>query len=223
MKISVILAIRNGEKYIKFLDNIFDKIKESFKGQDLRDSECKFENNIDFEYFIYENNSTDNTKEEIKNFYNKNRMGKYLLEDIENNTLKTGINFERGVHMANIRNNLKDFHGQLDSDYVLLLDCDSVFTVNTIKQLINTLNDKIVMTSPFCISWKQFLYNNYIHYYDTFAIITKYGLSFKNNLNTCLFTCCKMCTNYRQEMIKKGLIQHIDEQNIFNTNESLNV
>jgi hypothetical protein len=180
MKISVVLSIRNGEKYVKFLDKIFDKIEES-----SITSEC----DIVFEYFIYENNSTDNTKEEIKNFYknkNKNRNGKYLLEDIENNTVKIGINIERGAHMANIRNNLKDFHGQLESDYVLLLDCDVVFTANTINKLVNTLTDKIVMVSPFGICWEKFVNYNRVHYYDSFAIISKEGISYKEHFNTCL-------------------------------------
>jgi hypothetical protein len=198
IKISVILAIRDGEKYIDFLNNLFDKI------------EGLNQNQIEYEYFIYENNSTDNTKEKIKEFYKKNeRKGKYFLESIDNSTVKTGINFERGTHMANIRNKLKDFHGQLVSDYVLLLDCDAVFTANTIEQLLNTLNDKIVMTSPFCISWKQFLYNNCVHYYDTFAVITKEGLTYKNNYNTCLFKSCKMCINFRKT---NNII--IDEQHL---------
>ena len=211
IKISVILAIRDGEKYIEFLNNVFDKIEGLNQNQK--------QNNYEYEYFIYENNSTDNTKEKIKEFYKKNeRKGKYFLETVDNSTVKTGINFERGAHMANIRNKLKDFHGQLVSDYVLLLDCDAVFTANTIEQLINTMNDKIAMTSPFCIHWIPFLYDKYVHYYDTFAVITKEGLSYKNNYNTCLFKSCKRCINFR----KKANIL-IDEQHLFSSNQLIEV
>lgn len=210
MKISVVLSIRNGEKYMTFLNNVFDKIEETYKN---------FECNIDFEYFIYENNSTDNTKEEIKTFYkNKNRKGKYLLEDIENNTIKTGINFERGLHMANIRNKLKVFHGQLDSNYVLLFDCDVIFTANTITELINTFNDKISMVTPFGICWDKLINYNCIHYYDSLAVISKDNLSFKEHYNTCLFNTCKLCINIRNQLNIK-----IDEQYLFNTNQLIEV
>jgi hypothetical protein len=215
IKISVILAIRDGEKYIEFLNNVFNKIEGLNQTQTQNQTQTKYE----YEYFIYENNSTDNTKEQIKEFYNKKeRNGKYLLESIDNNTVKTGINFERGAHMANLRNKLKDFHGQLVSDYVLLLDCDAIFTANTIEQLINTMNDKIVMTTPFCISWKPFLYNNCVHYYDTFAVITKEGLSYKNNYNTCLFKSCKGCIEFR----KRANIK-MDEQNLFTCDKLIEV
>jgi hypothetical protein len=221
IKISVILAIRDGEKYIAFLNNVFDKIESLNQNQNQNQNQKQNSTDYDyeFEYFIYENNSIDNTKEQIKDFYKKKeRKGKYFLESIDNNTVKTGINFERGAHMANLRNKLKDFHGQLVSDYVLLLDCDAVFTANTIEQLINTMNDKIVMTSPFCISWKQFLYDKCVHYYDTFAVITKEGLTYKNTYNSCLFKSCILCSNFR-----KNNNINIDEQYLFSCDKLIEV
>ena len=110
MKISVCLAIRNGEKYIDYLNKLFADIETQYK-------------EYSFEYFIYENNSTDNTKTSITTFA-ENRNCKYLLEDLPNNSMRTGITKERGNHMANVRNKLKDFHSELHSDYTLLLDCD---------------------------------------------------------------------------------------------------
>ena len=48
MKISVCLCIRNGEKYLEYINELFNKIELS--------------NSFEFDYYIYENNSTDETK-----------------------------------------------------------------------------------------------------------------------------------------------------------------
>jgi hypothetical protein len=96
-KISICLCIRNGETYIQYINNVFNIIEQVYP-------------NITFEYFIYENNSTDNSKEYIKQFYkeNQDRKGKYWLEDIPNTSkMMGGIQIERGIHMANLRNKLK--------------------------------------------------------------------------------------------------------------------
>ena len=155
MKISICLAIRNGEKYMLFLDKLFTRIEKTYQ-------------NYIFEFFIYENNSIDNTKLAIKNFAKK-RNCDFLLEDIPNNNMKCGVSIERGQHMANLRNRLKDYHGKLDSDYVLLLDSDVVFVPSTLEQLINTINDEIVMATPFCICFDWYLHSNKtnFHYYDS--------------------------------------------------------
>ena len=195
MKISICLAIRNGEKYMLYLDELFSKIENTYK-------------DFIFEFFIYENNSTDNTKFLIEKFA-LNRNCKYLLEDIENNTMKSEINYQRGIHMSNIRNKLKDFHGILDSDYVLLFDCDVVFLPNTLEQLLNTINNtpdnipnnKIVMVSPFCICYHYYIKNNKsIHYYDTLAVISNVNIAFNHTFNTCLFKKCIKCMNIRKKI-----------------------
>ena len=130
LKISVILTIKNGEHYINYLNHYFDKVENLYL------------NKYKLEYFIYENNSTDNTKKAIENFYKyKKRAGKYFLENINNSKNLGGITQERGVYMSFLRNKLKTYHGQLDSDYTLLIDCDVVFTYDIIEKLLNIFND----------------------------------------------------------------------------------
>lgn len=137
LKISIILITKNSEEYIKYLDNIFDKIESYY-----------YEKYI-FEYFIYENNSNDNTKNEIKNFYQrKNRLGNYLLEDIDKNQDLSGINQERSNYMSFLRNKLKSFHSLLKSDYTLLLDTDVLFQFDIIDKMINTFNEFNYLIGP---------------------------------------------------------------------------
>jgi hypothetical protein len=136
--ISVVLIIKNREKYIHYLNDIFTTIEEIYVDKYM------------FEYFIYENNSTDDTKNAIKNFYkSKNRNGKYFLENIDNNkTFYGGIDIKRGKYMSFLRNRLKSLHGNLQSNYTLIIDEGVVFTYNTIEKMINTFSEYTYTIGP---------------------------------------------------------------------------
>jgi hypothetical protein len=193
LKISIVGVFRDNEKYIQYLDNLFNRIEVKYK-------------NIDFEYFMYENDSEDETKEAIINFY-KNKKGKYLLEDLKNNIKnnwgcckknKIQNNITRGNWMSQIRNKLKDFHGILNSNFVLLIDADIILLPNTIEKLLNSFNEDIAMVSTYCIWYTKTKKN---HYYDTFALITKDNISYKENGNTCLFKICENCYKQREKIL----------------------
>lgn len=202
MKISICLCIRNGEKYMMYLDKLCNDIEQKYK-------------DFEFEYYIYENNSTDNTKNLIEKF-GKTKKCRYLLEDIPNNNIHSGIESDRGKHMASIRNKLKDFHGELDSDYTLLIDCDVVFLPNTIEKLIKSFDDKISMVSTFCICWETYKNYKIIHYYDSFALISDNNISYKENENTCLFKLCERCLTFRKFL-------NIDIHNLFDYDKIIQV
>lgn len=183
MKVSVVLVVRNREDYIKFLNDLFLEIEQ------------RSSNSIQFEYFFYENNSTDNTKGEIEKFY-ETRCGLYLCEDINPvPKIYRGANNERGRYMANIRNKIKEIHGELESDYTILLDSDIVFNVKTIFRLITTLKNGVVMSSVYSTCGIK----NY-HYYDTFAHISKEGHGWRQHGYTCYFHRCSDCN---EKLIKK--------------------
>jgi hypothetical protein len=122
--ITVVLVIKNGEQYMLFLDEYFKQV------------EYEYSNKFKFEFFIYENNSTDNTKIAIQSFLN-NRQGQCFLEDMKNSKSLDGISAERGEYMALLRNKLKSLHRFLTSDYTLLLDCDVIMKTNLVEQLVS--------------------------------------------------------------------------------------
>jgi hypothetical protein len=187
--ISIILAIRDGEDYIKYLNNNFLEIEEKYK------------DTIKFEYYIYENDSIDNTKKEVQLFY-KNRLGKYFIGNVPGSKTMSGINLERGLKMANLRNNIKQFHGILKSDYVLWLDGDSFFCPESIKQLINSINSKenIAMVTSFCMCYGAYIECGTLdHYYDSLALITNNNISYKETTNTCPFLECERCKELRKK------------------------
>lgn len=185
IKISVVLMLKNNEFYVKKLDELFSPLENDDK--------------YDFTYFIYENNSTDFTKENVINFL-KNRKGKVILENVK----KPGhfgniISKDRGIFMANLRNKLKFLHEELDSDYTLLLDSDVIFNKNIFDNMMSHFNDENVMITPYSISWRTFTSGGGLHYYDTLALITNEGVSYKHTRNTCLFPNCRECENTRKK------------------------
>lgn len=204
VKISVISCFRNNDKYIDYINKKFGYIEKKYK-------------NYEFEYFIYENNSIDNTKEYLKKFY-INRKGKYLSEDIVYDKIHSGINKTRGHFMAIIRNKLKSFHGKLNSDYTLIIDSDVVFKNSLIINLIKTIDKDIVMVNPFCICYGTYKKHKKIHYYDSLALISSDNISYSNNFNTCLFKYCSKCINKR----KKYNI-NIDNNKLFDYNKLIQV
>jgi hypothetical protein len=99
-----------------------------------------------------------------------------------------GANNERGRYMANIRNKIKEIHGELESDYTILLDTDLVFNVKTIFRLITTLKNGVVMSGAYSTCGIK----DY-HYYDTFAHISKGGHGWRQHGYTCYFHRCEGC------------------------------
>ena len=195
-KISVILMLKNNEFYTKKLDELF--------------SELEKDKNYEFEYFIYENNSSDNTKKNVVKFLN-NRKGRLILENIKKpKGFGSIISKERGIFMAKLRNKLKYHHENLDSDYTLLLDSDIVFNKTMLDKMFTYINEKNVMITPYTVCLKAFLNYPTPHYYDTLAFISKDGISFKDTINTCLFPECSRCIihrkNYKVKIDKKHMI-----------------
>ena len=56
--------------------------------------------------------------------------------------------------MGKLRNKLKRLHGNLSSDYTLLIDSDVIFTKEGFDKMFNSLNKKDVMVTPYSICWK---------------------------------------------------------------------
>ena len=204
-KISIILMIKNGDTYLNKLNYLCMLCEQEYP-------------HYDFEYFMYENNSTDNTKIELENFF-INRKGKYFSENIEDNkTFNGDILNERGNYMAMLRKKLKGYHGILDSDYTLLLDCDVIFLPSIINKMIDNIKENIVMVTPYCICWEYYSVNNRIHYYDSLALITKNNIKYSDNMNTCMFKDCTRCIDFRKN---KNII--IDSDELYDSNENIYV
>ena len=185
--VSVNLIIREGEDYMRYLNSHFSEIEKNYKTI------------LKFEYFIYENDSQDETKKEIQMFY-ENRSGKYLCESVPNSKIMSGISMDRGTTMAKFRNKLKKYHGRLKSDFVLFINCDTIFLPTSIMAMINSLlanrNTSMVTGYPICYG-SYFEENETNHYYDSLALITENDINYEQTGNSCVFTKCARCKIYR--------------------------
>jgi len=185
--VSVNLIIREGEEYIRFLNSHFSEIEKKYKST------------LKFEYFMYENDSRDRTEKEMGIFY-ANRSGKYLCESVPSSKMMSGISIDRGATMAKFRNKLKKHHGRLKSDFVLFINCDTIFLPSSIISMINSLladrNTSMVTGYPICYG-SYFHENETNHYYDSLALVTKNNISYAQTGNSCVFSKCARCKIYR--------------------------
>lgn len=194
IKLSIVLLIKNGENYLNYLDTYFSIIQSTYKDRYV------------FEYFIFENNSSDNTVDILKKFY-KNKKGKFWSEDLSFNKNMNGISNNRCMYMSKLRNMLKSKHGILDSYYTLLIDCDVVFSNKIIENLIESLENSksCVAISPFDICYVIEHKYNSIHYYDTLAFLPSdvdYNTYKHKSVDTlCNYIHCKKCSKNGKKYI----------------------
>lgn len=200
VKISFSLLVRNNEKWLIDIFSNFNEIEDFYK-------------NIDFEYHFYENNSIDNTKTLIDEFM-INRKGSFHKEDLNVKCSFKPISRERGLWMNFIRRKHKQLHGQLDSDYVILVDSDVYFEKEIIKNLLETYNENnnISCLSTYCVCCHTKNNSECKHYYDSLALVTYDNIDYKKTGNTCLFSQCKRCINERKyksnlQLLNNNLIE----------------
>ena len=183
--IDFLTIVKNGEFYYS---NVFPKIYKDI---------CS---NINARFFIYENNSTDQTKkllEKLEQKYNNIFIKTDIINDLPDGRVEKIIIG---------RNNLSKFYKQTifnkkqGGDYVFLFDTDIIFNYETsILPLLNNINyKKTFMLASFTIfSGKNILLNNILnkheksnydikyinsmlnYYYDLFAL--NYGELYRKN------------------------------------------
>jgi hypothetical protein len=112
----------------------------------------------------------------------------------------SGISIDRGTTMAKFRNKLKKHHGRLKSDFVLFINCDTIFLPTSIMAIVKSLladrNTSMVTGYPIC-------YGSYVeenetnHYYDSLALITENDTNYVKTGNSCVFKKCARCKIYR--------------------------
>ena len=155
--IEFLMICRNNENYFKY---IFPILCEKIKIYEPK-------------FYIYENNSTDNTKNELKLLSKKYN----LLYKCEN--IKTHWNKYKNICVA--RNNLLEFYRNNNTtlnNQVILLDTNIIFNRETINELINnSYEGKMFLANTKFYSSSKNINNKY--YYDLLAL--NYGINFNEN------------------------------------------
>jgi hypothetical protein len=107
----------------------------------VRDIVKKFGNSYNFLLSIYENDSTDQTKEKIKNLDWSFVEHEILMENINTQYFGSTNDEDRVRNLANARNKAieaKDFLHR--SDYILSLEFDMAFNLQSIERILNFKN-----------------------------------------------------------------------------------
>jgi hypothetical protein len=173
MKISVTGLWRDSESYIL----------ESLKNIESLSSIP----NIDFDFYFYENDSKDNTKN-ILDKWISNKKGKVNSEILNFPKYGSVVDIQRLILLSYYRNKLLSMINTTDSDYVLMIDTDISFTKNDFLELLNTFQ-KIDNSVMAVANTRQPQINDFMlnetsdSFYDVFALRDKYnnnGLYFTN-------------------------------------------
>lgn len=194
-KISVICMFKNNEGYLK---NFFFSMVEKL--------ESKYD--ILFEYFVIENNSQDNTRTLLKDFFKKKSTKSKLL--LFNSTKEVftggdGKQHERINNISEIRNKLVNTITPLVSQWCLFVDSNIHFKEDILERMFSYEPSKnnIGMLTPYTqqLFMPEVHKNTFPnlekptllgHYYDTFSF---YDIERKNMWPLCGFAKCKLCSN----------------------------
>ena len=179
-KISVLSMFRDSESYLAEALHRLDALE--------RETET-----FSFEYFFYENDSTDSTVDTINKWIVK-KEGRLLSEILNKPKFSQSTAVERQIDMTHYRNRMLDNAKPLDSTYTLLLDSDVIFNGSLINDYVQYFNNdvvkhiyrKLVMITPNVsqnIKCKMFDETK-DSYYDSFALVDNYnnhGLTWASN------------------------------------------
>lgn len=189
--ISIISMFKNNESYLtSFFFNIVNEFEKTY--------------DTEFVYYIIENNSKDNTRSLLKEFFKKKSTNSKLLlfnmkEDFKN--IGNGKNYERLYNLANIRNKLINNITPLQSDWCLFIDSNIFFKKDILEDIFkcsptdNNIGMMIPYTQQLFIPELHKIPNLdkptlLSHYYDTFSF---YDLNNKTFWPYCAFEKCKLC------------------------------
>lgn len=126
--------------------------------------------NVPCSYYLYENDSDDDTPEQIKEFY-RHTNGKYKSEILGNKMHAGTSRPERLRDLAIYRNKMKELCDDWSSEYSFIIDSEIDFPSDIFIKMITTLESHkdCVMVTPF----GTHEYNN--EYYDIFAYLNEQG------------------------------------------------
>ena len=133
--VNVFMAVRNNEDSL-------GKTLSTLKAAERRSG-------VEFRYYIYENDSFDDTPNLLRDFYTHSN-GNYVCEKLDKPHWSSTPNPRRMLDLAMYRNSMKSLCDNWDSDYSVILDSQIDFSPDIIEKQINLLESTgAVMATPF--------------------------------------------------------------------------
>jgi len=128
-RIDVVMLVRDVADYCDIIGKLFDRISDMYP-------------HLKFRFYFYENDSTDATYAKSVDFVRR-RKGQVFRDVLKYRKFEHELSSDRGEKMAFIRNKLKELHGELSSDYVLLLDSRVMFSHTCLLSMILSLQTNL--------------------------------------------------------------------------------
>ncbi len=162
MKISILSLFRDSERIIYDTLTRLESLEEN--------------TDADFEYFFYENDSTDKTVEILSSWI-QNKEGKVISQELNAPKFGSVDSHVRVQLMAHYRNTLLDSAKPLNSDFTIVFDSDVIFEKDIINQYLPYFADDVAMLTPnitqnikckMCDCGRD-------SYYDSWALMDKSG------------------------------------------------
>jgi glycosyltransferase involved in cell wall biosynthesis len=190
-QIAVFLMFRNNAAYLSYLFDMLPKIEAAY--------DCAFA------YYIYENDSTDNTATLCRDFLST-RSGEFWTEKLGTSFDNDGTAYTRIQRITTARNRLLELCRDklVASEWCLFIDSDIIFDADILTKMfeikpttsgIGVITCKSIEIMPIP---GQTQFATHMHYYDTFAYVR---LDDVMPYPQCCSKECKtpVCTYYRQQ------------------------
>ena len=133
--INVFMSVRNNESTI---GNTLSQLKVAER-----------KSGVEFRYYIYENDSYDDTPNQLRDFYTHSN-GIYACEKLDKPHWSSTPHPARMLDLARYRNLMKDLCDNWNSEYSVILDSQIDFSPDIIEKQINLLESTgAVMATPF--------------------------------------------------------------------------
>ena len=163
MKITVFSLWRDSVSYI-------DKALSNIKALESNNKD------IEFEYYFYENDSTDDTKKILEDFF-RYRKGKLVSEKLLAPKFGSVITPQRMRAMAEYRNKILNFAKPMDSDYSLIWDSDVDFDENILNKFLEYRDEGAML----CPNIRQNVpcmmgSGDDTSYYDSLSLVDRYDV-----------------------------------------------
>jgi hypothetical protein len=214
-RISVLALYRSCNDYLKFALKQFTNWEARY--------------NTEFEYFFIENDSKDDTREILKDFF-KSHQGRLLAGKLDKDYVNLGENFDRTMTLAHLRNALVDAVTPLQSQYTIFIDSNIFFSNDILERMFSKTQpalNNIGMITPYTaqIHTIRMLKNlgfqvqvpqdtaddtvvNLRVAFDTFSFVDK---DHRTHFPMCPFEKCMLCANIRPKTSTLQLYPESDE------------
>jgi len=159
--LAVLALWRNSESYIHRTLEILNELSKEYST----------------EFFFYENDSTDNTRQILSNWIS-DREGIFMYEDIKAPKFGSVSSIDRFILMSYYRNKLKQLATKTTKKISLLIDSDVIFNNKDVNELYNGL---FINNAAMCVANTRqpqipdLVTHKQDGFYDVIAIRDKFG------------------------------------------------